>query len=431
MAFFSLFYKNNKASSSTSNRSNLLSKMINQDSILQEKLEKLEKQKDLRKLNLLEEEKNFKKYEENKIRQHQNRNTNYKRIQFLITDEETTNQLVSSIQKENLQKHEQLLHHLIEIENASYKIINDTLNFNRSFKMDYDEKYIKCNSIKCDQLNLRNKDNDYTLKLEQLIEEANLQRCVLVNNASNCDSSKMEKLTDLLNTSNCYRQVLKEHLKNMYNQLKYLTVAEVQRKNLQLNKQINNLSNERITLTQMLVDFIDKKNQSQKRLIQELEAQNVEFETATKWLSQYSNLVNDMPSELKFYENTVNPTLLHRVCSAGGSHLLLFILENELKLPLTKEYLTNMGVNSCEDQEILINSLNNLPAPSAPHENEFTPTAPFLDELECIVCMEARFDVLFIPCGHLCCCSKCSQKITVCPMCRTHILNNLNIKNIT
>lgn len=39
----------------------------------------------------------------------------------------------------------------------------------------------------------------------------------------------------------------------------------------------NNLSNERITITQMLVDFIDKKNQNQKRLIQELEAQNIEF----------------------------------------------------------------------------------------------------------------------------------------------------------
>lgn len=39
----------------------------------------------------------------------------------------------------------------------------------------------------------------------------------------------------------------------------------------------NNLCNERITITKLLVDFIDKKNQNQKYLIQELEAQNVEF----------------------------------------------------------------------------------------------------------------------------------------------------------
>lgn len=51
-----------------------------------------------------------------------------------------------------------------------------------------------------------------------------------------------------------------------------------------------------------------------------------------------------MPSELTFSDNTIDPTLLHRVCTAGGGHLLLFILENDLKLPLTKEYLTNVIV---------------------------------------------------------------------------------------
>lgn len=49
-----------------------------------------------------------------------------------------------------------------------------------------------------------------------------------------------------------------------------------------------------------------------------------------------------MPSELTFSKNAINPTLLYRVCTAGGGHLLLFILENELKLPLTKEYLIDV-----------------------------------------------------------------------------------------
>lgn len=49
-----------------------------------------------------------------------------------------------------------------------------------------------------------------------------------------------------------------------------------------------------------------------------------------------------MPSELTFSKNTIDPTLLHRVCTAGGGHLLLFILENDLILPLTKEYLAKV-----------------------------------------------------------------------------------------
>lgn len=47
-----------------------------------------------------------------------------------------------------------------------------------------------------------------------------------------------------------------------------------------------------------------------------------------------------------------------------------------------------MGVKSCDDQAILINTLNNLP--SAPTENEFSPSAPFLEDVECIICMETK-----------------------------------------
>lgn len=65
-----------------------------------------------------------------------------------------------------------------------------------------------------------------------------MQRCVLVDKVANADLSEMEKLTNLLNTSNCYRQILKEHLKSMYNQLKYLTAVELEKQNSQLNKQI-------------------------------------------------------------------------------------------------------------------------------------------------------------------------------------------------
>ncbi|XP_015374815.1 PREDICTED: E3 ubiquitin-protein ligase LRSAM1-like [Diuraphis noxia] len=158
---------------------------------------------------------------------------------------------------------------------------------------------------------------------------------------------------------------------------------------------------------------------------------NNDKDTTIKWLSQYSKLVNDMPSELMFSKKIINPALLHRVCTAGGGHLLLFILENDLILPLTKEYLVKMGVKSCDDQAILINTLNYFPIPSASTENEVSPSAPFLEDVECIICMETKFDVLFIPCGHLCCCGKCSEQISLCPMCRTEILHKYDVKNIT
>lgn len=53
-----------------------------------------------------------------------------------------------------------------------------------------------------------------------------------------------------------------------------------------------------------------------------------------------------------------------------------------------------MGIHSCKDQEILINSLN-FPTPTAPPEDIFIPSAPFLDELECIICMEQQVIIIY------------------------------------
>lgn len=55
-----------------------------------------------------------------------------------------------------------------------------------------------------------------------------------------------------------------------------------------------------------------------------------------------------------------------------------------------------MGVHNRDDQEILIKILNTIPEPSAPPEFEFSPSAPYLDELECIVCMETQVLLILI-----------------------------------
>lgn len=43
------------------------------------------------------------------------------------------------------------------------------------------------------------------------------------------------------------------------------------------------------------------------------------------------------------------------------------------------------------------------------------------DQKHCIVCTENDKDMVFIPCGHLCCCSECAQPIELCPICRKTI----------
>lgn len=88
-----------------------------------------------------------------------------------------------------------------------------------------------------------------------------MQHCIRVNQVSNDSLSEMEKLTNLFNTSNCYRQVLKEHLKYMYNQLKYLTAVELKKQDTQLSKQIvcvtnnyNNFKHDELMIPLFLVE---------------------------------------------------------------------------------------------------------------------------------------------------------------------------------
>uniref|UniRef100_A0A182SCC4 RING-type domain-containing protein n=1 Tax=Anopheles maculatus TaxID=74869 RepID=A0A182SCC4_9DIPT len=46
---------------------------------------------------------------------------------------------------------------------------------------------------------------------------------------------------------------------------------------------------------------------------------------------------------------------------------------------------------------------------------------------ECVVCMEQLVQVIFIPCGHMCCCSGCHTEINDCPMCRAYIERKIKV----
>lgn len=40
---------------------------------------------------------------------------------------------------------------------------------------------------------------------------------------------------------------------------------------------------------------------------------------------------------------------------------------------------------------------------------------------ECLVCMSAEKDTVFMPCGHYYCCGGCAMRVQNCPMCRNKI----------
>jgi hypothetical protein len=45
----------------------------------------------------------------------------------------------------------------------------------------------------------------------------------------------------------------------------------------------------------------------------------------------------------------------------------------------------------------------------------------------CAVCLEHQARFVFVPCGHLCTCQGCSQRLSSCPLCRSNITQRVAV----
>jgi len=84
-----------------------------------------------------------------------------------------------------------------------------------------------------------------------------------------------------------------------------------------------------------------------------------------------------------------------------------------------------MSVNP--EWEVAQASMNNRP-PSAPIDEEGTTGG---DDLSiCVVCMDSKRDVAFVPCGHVACCGHCADLVKgKCPVCRATVTSVLPLHN--
>lgn len=129
---------------------------------------------------------------------------------------------------------------------------------------------------------------------------------------------------------------------------------------------------------------------------------------------------------------------------------------------ITDEELLRAGVTSGNDRkrildafhlykkEKVINQDDSIPA-SAPTLLFEEASAPLLENIktitssECVVCLDMEVilsttyltllcnllilqcQIIFVPCGHLCCCCQCSFTISECPLCRTNIERKISV----
>ncbi|XP_075842014.1 E3 ubiquitin-protein ligase LRSAM1 isoform X4 [Microtus pennsylvanicus] len=229
------------------------------------------------------------------------------------------------------------------------------------------------------------------------------------------------------------------------------------------HRQIRNqemISEQRWALSNLLQQLLKEKTQREEELhdiLVELEAKS-ETKQENYWLIQYQRLLNQKPLSLKLQEEGMERQLVALLAELSAEHYLPLFAHHRISLDMLSQMspgdLAKVGVSEAGLQHEILRRARNLldsarvqpelklskdevlgvlepPAapqgapesvrPSAPPAELDTPTS------ECVVCLEREAQMVFLPCGHVCCCQQCCQPLRTCPLCRQEISQRLRI----
>lgn len=476
----------------------------NKDNDTQATLILLAKAKEQRQSALLEVEKNLKKQKELELGlQSVLKNNKKKLLEDLVQQQTQLEQEIVKVQQERDLNKAKLLSHIYDAEKEADAVIKQFLKISEEERLtqaklaDQEKREeMQLLNASCSQHLLRTKDT--LMSMEELLKEELLRENKLAEYAKfrDCTAQSLlsievknnDNLTQIMKNQERNRQDLIERLRKdealqkaavaallelsdarswsivqqvnlVQSQLAALTNIELERRKLEMNQQLNDIADKRVTLSAILLDLLDQQEKRREELldtikhIEEYRDTNPTRRSSLFWLMQYQSLMEARPQGLL---ETLEPTLVRHVAIAGALHCLPFLTTLPAMLPhINDEQLKAIGINSESDRNAIklaaenylsekkLNSHESFIIPSAPLED--LPSAPpeekpctstsveenYIQRMnitECVVCMDSQCDIIFFPCGHLCCCAICTEMITSeCPMCRSEINRKIRI----
>lgn len=170
------------------------------------------------------------------------------------------------------------------------------------------------------------------------------------------------------------------------------------------------LSEQRVTLTYILVDLLEQQSKRKRELLDTLvclESQR-EHEHQDFWLLQYQKLLDSQPGEQTFRTTSIDPMLGYNFLVNGVVHCIPFLSrlwqsDNCNIIDITDSDLIEAGIKKREDRDKILQSIRDFLKLEEPQTKEETrvvqpePTAPddktteqiaMEIESECVICME-------------------------------------------
>nr|XP_022321142.1 E3 ubiquitin-protein ligase LRSAM1-like [Crassostrea virginica]XP_022321143.1 E3 ubiquitin-protein ligase LRSAM1-like [Crassostrea virginica]XP_022321144.1 E3 ubiquitin-protein ligase LRSAM1-like [Crassostrea virginica] len=251
-------------------------------------------------------------------------------------------------------------------------------------------------------------------------------------------------------------------------ELASLTLVELQRKEERTDDEINRLAEKRIELLGLLSQLMSEQESRREELrkrLSEMEQQKEDGQT-DYWLVQYQRLMDRKPQALMNQEHRLEIAVVTVLKDSGAEdYLPLFARHRitiETLLQMTDADLKQMGIHEVGIRKSILKNSQNFrtstaalftenekPGPSPPVFNKFKdrpnvtfdhplPSAPLARQdsilarglnSECVICLDRQSAVIFLSCGHVCCCEECSAPLKDCPLCRGAIVQRIKLNS--
>lgn len=293
---------------------------------------------------------------------------------------------------------------------------------------------------------IKTKDESRSVLVGQLLEDQDVQKAVVASLVERTDARSWS---------------LNQEIALISSHLAKLSIIEQEKKNLQLTYNYNDLLHQRTQLVTLLDDLLDQQSIRKKQLVdtlKEMEQNNADKATDF-WLRNYQKLLDSAPKSLLSTGKQLDPQFATYLLQEGVIHclpfLVKFLFSEELSLiNLTSEQLKESGISLASDRDGILRAINyyvesknqhkfdppqKQAEPSAPVESpdekqlcsgvvNSTEVESSTMQTECVICMDEKCEVVFIPCGHMCCCQECANKeLDSCPMCRGSIERKIKV----
>ncbi|XP_009888626.1 PREDICTED: E3 ubiquitin-protein ligase LRSAM1 [Charadrius vociferus] len=255
-----------------------------------------------------------------------------------------------------------------------------------------------------------------------------------------------------------HRQI-RNQIKLIEKELLQLTQLELKRQELDTETLQGVITEQRQALGYLLQQLLKEKKQREEELRQILLEMEAKSETKQEnyWLIQYQAKSGSSPCVLQ--EEGLERQLVNLLIELSAEQYLPVFAHHRISLQalgtMTVSDLEKLGVTEAGLQRAILKRAQEIlavaktipellksvdaevpaaPEPSAPFEEPLSPVVPMAPPLqwdekksECVVCMEQETQMVFLPCGHVCCCQTCCERLHTCPLCRNDITQRIRI----